>query len=46
MWIRFDLTFKDFKKNDQFFKSTKYVSTELLSSSVEWFTKHAKLNNK
>ena len=28
-----------FKENDQFFKFTKHVSTELSSSSVEWFTK-------
>ena len=34
------------KENDNFFKFTKHVSTELLSSSVEWFTKHGKLNNK
>jgi len=30
---------KDLNENDQFFKFTKHVSTELLSSSVEWFTK-------
>ena len=26
-----------FKENDQFFKFTRHVSTELQSSSVEWF---------
>ena len=33
-----------FKENDQFFKFTGHVSTELLSSSVEWL--QSKLNNK
>jgi len=30
------LLFKDFKENDHFFKFGGHVSTELLSSSVEW----------